>query len=473
MAGCGGITTGRVEQCGCQPGRLLPDVGRFARTVGNAGIDRRCLEGLFVALIGEGEHLVGVGDARAVGMIAAVGLKHLGGLWPVFEFKQGRGAIEISRGDDAGGGCDGFDPQEVEHRLSELTAFAGNFALFVDAGRQLLDRFRPFFSALGHEVQRCDKALLGLRVLLERVVAVGGDRPRTAHQVFVGLARVGDDALRNLDGLVVALQLVQVFGRPGGDPQRFAVVGKGIGEAQRAGDGELQGGGPGGGRLRFGMPLIGQHGGMTGFGRAFVRGVVVGGAFVLARGVERLAAIEQRFAQQEVHLGDLLVAGIDLDDAPVVAGRRHEIGRLGARLGGVVGGTLATGVKVRGQIAQVPSKRGQHLRGGGATGPVGCVGVVGFGVALLLADHEVTESTRLVRGNDALLEVGCERMLTMTLDEGGAGIGRVGVTLPLQQLVAKRGIEQRKESRITLAREVFIGRVTAAELGEGQPDDAY
>ena len=128
---------------------------------------------------------------------------------------------------------------------------------------------------------------------------------------------------------------------------------------------------------------------------------------------------------------------------------------------------------MRGQIAQVPSKRGQHLRGGGATGPVGRVGVVGFGVALLLADHEVTESTRLVRGNDALLEVGCERMLTMTLDEGGAGIGRVGVTLPLQQLVAKRGIEQRKESRISLAREIFIGRVTAAELGEGQPDDAY
>lgn len=265
----------------------------FATAIGNPGVDRRGLERLFVALIRGCQHFVGVGDAVAVRVVLAIGLNNLRSLRPVFKFEQRRGAVKVGSGHNIGRGCDFFHPQEMEDRLPQFAVFTGDFALPVDAGCEPFDGLRPFFGPIGHDFQRLDEPLLSLGILLERVVAVRSDRPGTAHQAVVDLAWVADDPLGDVDGLVVTLEFVKVFGGTRGDAQGFTVRRKRLGEAKGTGDCQVKRFRPRRRRLVLGMALKGEDGSMSRLGRAVMLGVVVSRALVFARRLERLAAIEQ------------------------------------------------------------------------------------------------------------------------------------------------------------------------------------
>ena len=118
------------------------------------------------------------------------------------------------------------------------------------------------------------------------------------------------------------------------------------------------------------------------------------------------------------------------------------------------------------------AQRGHHLFAGGAAGPVRGAGRVGGDVAFLLHRDQIVEAALLVDLDHARLELRRARMLRMALDEGGEGAGGVGEAQALQQHLAERGVDQRVEARLRVAREILVHRRTAAEHGEGEAGDA-
>ena len=214
------------------------------------------------------------------------------------------------------------------------------------------------------------------------------------------------------------------------------------------------------------MLLVGQHGGVGGLAGLQVRRIVVGRPGVLLRGGEGLTAVEQRIAEQEVDLGDALVLRIDLDDALVPARRGQELRLVLGRI------LLRQRVIVLGQVFHVRTQFGQHFLGGRPAAPERRRRIIGRRVALLLAYHQIAEAALGIGADHAGLEGRRARGGRVALDEGGIGVGGVGIALLLQEGFAQRGIDQRIEARIAVLRKVVVERLPATELHQRQGDHA-